>query len=318
MIGVNYDATAIRTQCVEDHTALLDQAVTSLTGKGCVVHMAKSVADVATVLAELITPEQKTMCTFASELCEVNLPALLPDVIQSDLEAYVASKLGLNWVNPHQAPLDGVTPEQITEILQAYVDGEETVETSALVRTLRKQIQMQADTCAWGITAADAVIANTGTLILAEDQGNGRIVSNIPYCHIAIVGLEKIYPTNDTAQEAIRASWKAGARKECPTYYSYITGPSRTGDIEGIMVAGMHGPQQVHVILLDNGREELLAKNANVMKCIECGRCSQALAVALAGTENLPQPLTCKSVALAGLKATAEFDCPVGITSADI
>lgn len=319
MFGVNYDATVIRTQCVNDHDALLQQAVASLTGKGCTVHTAATPEEARSIIRNLVAPEQKTMCTFAGELNEIDLTKVLPDVIQSDLEALIAGKMNLAYTNPHHAPLDDVTQEQIVAILQSALEGDEAVETSALIPALRKQIQQQADSCAWGISSADAIIANTGTLILAEDQGNGRIVSNIPYCHIAVVGLDKIYPTNDTAQEAIRASWIAGARKDCPTYYSYITGPSRTGDIEGIMVAGMHGPQQVHVILLDNGRSAKLAANANVMKCIECGRCSAALASALAGTDNLPQPLTCKSAALAGLKADGiAFDCPVGITAADL
>ena len=271
----------------------------------------------------------KTMCTFAPELTEIQLQQILPQTMQTDLEAVVAQQLQQAYLNPRRAPLDNATQEQITEILQQYLAADEPVAATQLMAVVSKKIKVAADQSDWGITGADGIAADTGTIILAEDQGNGRIVSNIPTCHIAVIGLEKIYPSNDTVLETIHAVWKNGGRQKAPVYYSYITGPSRTGDIEGMMVCGMHGPQQVHVILLDNGRNQLLSQgDGQLLKCIECGKCTIALQKLTQGQESIPAPLTCKSLALTHLQTPyhivekqwdeISFQCPVGICANDL
>lgn len=321
-----YDPTTIRQQCVEQHNALLEQAIATLTAKGCTVHPVKDAAEAAAVIRELCTAEQKTMCTFAPELEEIQLSQALPAVIPTDMEAVVAASLNRPFVNPRRAPLDGATQDDIVKALQQWLGEDAPVNT--LMASISHKLKSDADKCAWGITGADGIAADTGTLILAEDQGNGRIVSNIPTCHIAVVGLEKIYPSNESTLETVHETWKAGGRQDAPVYYSYITGPSRTGDIEGMMVNGMHGPQQVHVILLDNGRSTLLDQGkGNVLKCIECGRCTAGLQQLTDG-QAAPAPLTCKSLALANLQtpiaitedawSALTFDCPVGITADDL
>lgn len=323
-----YEPQTTRQQCLEEHQQLLQQAIASLTAKGCVVHQASDAAQAAAIVAQLCPSEQKAMCTFAPELEELSLAQAVPQIIQTDLEAIVAQALQRPYINPRRAPLDDVTPEQILPILQQYLGNAEPMEPSSLMAAISKQIKVNADQCDWGITGADAIAADTGTLVLAEDQGNGRIVSNIPTRHLAVVGLEKIYPSNESILDTIHAAWIAGGRQSAPVYYSYITGPSRTGDIEGSMVCGMHGPQQVHVILLDNGRSTLLTQNkGQVLRCIECGKCSAALEQLTDG-QQIPTPLTCKSLALANLQKPIQisddqwqqldFQCPVGITGSDL
>lgn len=324
-----YEPQTIRQQCIQQHQQLLEQAIATLTAKGCVVHQAKDITEAKAILTQLCTAEQKIMCTFAPELTEIQLQQILPQTIQTDLEAVVAQHLQQAYVNPRRAPLDNTTQDQIIEILQQYLAADEPVAANQLMAAISKKIKVTADAAAWGITGADGIAADTGTIILAEDQGNGRIVSNIPTCHIAVIGIEKIYPSNDTALETIHAVWKNGGRQEAPVYYSYITGPSRTGDIEGMMVCGMHGPQQVHVILLDNGRSQLLSQGkGQVLQCIECGKCTAALQKLMQGQEHIPAPLTCKSLALAHLQTPyqinaeqwheAAFQCPVGICIDDL
>lgn len=324
-----YEPQTIRQQCIQQHQQLLEQAIATLTAKGCIIHQAKDAAEAAAILTQLCTAEHKTMCTFAPELTEIQLQQILPQTMQTDLEAIVAQQLQQAYLNPRRAPLDNATQEQITEILQQYLAADEPVAATQLMAAVSKKIKVAADQSDWGITGADGIAADTGTIILAEDQGNGRIVSNIPTCHIAVIGLEKIYPSNDTVLETIHAVWKNGGRQKAPVYYSYITGPSRTGDIEGMMVCGMHGPQQVHVILLDNGRSQLLSQgDGQLLKCIECGKCTIALQKLTQGQESIPAPLTCKSLALTHLQTPyhiaekqwdeISFQCPVGICVNDL
>lgn len=323
-----YEPQTIRQQCIDKQQQLLEQAVTALRAKGCIVHMAKDNAEAAAIVAALCPAEQKALCTFAPELNEIHLQKIVPHAVQTDLEAIVAQGLERPYINPRRAPLDNVAPEQIIEILQQYFTEGTATDAKALSETIKKQIITSADKADWGITGLSGIAADTGTIILAEDQGNERLVSNIPTRHLAVAGLEKIYPSNDTALESIHAAWQAGGRQDTPVYYSYITGPSRTGDIEGIIVCGMHGPLEVHVILLDNGRSQLLAAGkGQVLKCIECGACSAALQDCTAG-QPIPTPLTCKSLALANLHTpihisdtqwdALSFHCPVEISKEDL
>ena len=186
-----YQPQTIRQQCIQQHQQLLEQAIATLTAKGCVVHQAKDVAEAQSILTQLCTTEQKAMCTLAPELTEIQLQQTLPQTIQTDLEAIVAQGLQQAYVNPRRAPLDHATQEQITKILQQYLAADEPVAANQLMAAINKKIKVTADKSDWGITGADGIAADTGTIILAEDQGNGRIVSNIPTCHIAVIGLEK-------------------------------------------------------------------------------------------------------------------------------
>ncbi len=324
-----YEPQTIRQECINKQQQLLEQAVAALRAKGCIVHMAKDSAEAVAIVAELCPAEQKALCTFAPELNEINLQQVVPHAIQTDLEAIVSQRLKQPYINPRRAPLDNVAPEQITEILQQYfTEGTTAADAKALSGIIKRQIITSADKADWGITGLSGIAADTGTIILAEDQGNERLVSNIPTRHLAIAGLEKIYPSSDTALESIHAAWQAGSRQNTPVYYSYITGPSRTGDIEGIIVCGMHGPLEVHVVLLDNGRSQLLAaEKGQVLKCIECGACSTALQDCTIG-QPIPTPLTCKSLALTNLHtpihisdtqwSALNFHCPVGISKEDL
>lgn len=324
-----YEPTSIRQQCIQHQQQLFAQATAALTAKGCIVHVAQDAAEAATIIAALCPAKQKVLCTFAPELAEIQLQQIVPQAMQTDLEAVVAQALQQPYFNPRRAPLEDATQTQITEILQQYLDSAEPTADGQLLSAISRKIKLSADQADWGITGADGIAADTGTIILAEDQGNDRLVSNIPARHVAVVGLEKIYPSNDTALQSIHAAWQNGGRQDTPVYYSYITGPSRTGDIEGIIVCGMHGPLQVHVILLDNGRSQLLAQdNGKVLQCIECGKCTAALQQLLQEQSQIPAPLTCKSLALAQLQTPYQiaaerwtqvaFSCPVGITTEDL
>ena len=96
-----------------------------------------------------------------------------------------------------------------------------------------------------GITGADYAIAESGTLILAHDKKQARLVSLAPITHIAVVPVERLRPVYESATDRI-----FGEGGEVPSQVSFITGPSMTGDIQGILFKGMHGPKKIFVILV--------------------------------------------------------------------
>ncbi|MEB3773359.1 MAG: lactate utilization protein [Desulfurococcales archaeon] len=139
----------------------------------------------------------------------------------------------------------------------------------AVRRFLRDKI-LKADA---GISGANALAADTGAIVLVENEGNIRLVTGAPPLHIAIVPVDKIVPTLlDAVKVAMVQAAYAGLYP--PTYINIIAGPSSTADIEQVRVWGAQGPREVHVVLLDNGR--LNARSTMLgdqLRCVRCGRC---------------------------------------------
>jgi len=96
-----------------------------------------------------------------------------------------------------------------------------------------------------GISGADYAIAEAGTLVLAHDKNQPRLVSLAPITHIAVVPVERLRPVCESATDKI-----FGKEREAPSQVSFVTGPSMTGDIQGVPFKGMHGPKKLYVILV--------------------------------------------------------------------
>ena len=123
-----------------------------------------------------------------------------------------------------------------------------------------------------GITGANALIAETGTCLIVTNEGNGDLVHTLPPVHIVLATIEKIVPTVADAMTLIRVLARSATGQEITCYTSFVTGPRRADDADG--------PAGFHVILLDNGRSDLLAGPfRDVLRCIRCGACQSVCPV---------------------------------------
>jgi len=125
-----------------------------------------------------------------------------------------------------------------------------------------------------GMSSANIVTADTGTMFLIENEGNIRLATSAPLIHIALVGMEKLISTLNDAYKVAEVTWRY-ANYTVPSYVTMISGPSKTGDIEKVTTYGAHGPKELHVIFMDAGRTEL-AKHPilrQVLYCLRCGGC---------------------------------------------
>ncbi len=114
----------------------------------------------------------------------------------------------------------------------------------------------------FGITGANAVVADTGSLALAEDLGFGRAASNVPPVHLALVTADSIVENLLDAAEVARGYAALQLGRPVPRYLSLITGPSKTADIGLQLVRGMHGPRIAHVLIWDRPKAEGLDETA--------------------------------------------------------
>ncbi|MEM0373633.1 MAG: lactate utilization protein B [Sulfolobaceae archaeon] len=159
----------------------------------------------------------------------------------------------------------------IREKLGGVREGADAKELVARVREFLREKFLKADV---GITGANAVAADTGSVVLVENEGNIRMSTIVPPIHIAITGVDKIVPTLEYAlMEVLIQSAYNGLFP--PTYISVTSGPSSTGDIEMTRVSPAHGPKEFHLILLDNGRVDASKDPilSEALLCIRCGRC---------------------------------------------
>jgi L-lactate dehydrogenase complex protein LldF len=162
------------------------------------------------------------------------------------------------------------TKDQVSDLFHAHHPAlgfaERQTEGEALVgeaRAILRQQYLQADV---GITGANFLIAETGSTVIVTNEGNGDMTQIFPRMHIVIASIEKIVPTLEDAATLLRVLARSATGQEMSVYTTFSTGPKRREDADG--------PEQFHVVLLDNGRSELLGGNQrDILRCIRCGAC---------------------------------------------
>jgi len=147
----------------------------------------------------------------------------------------------------------------------------EVEEEVAAVREFLRDKFTRADV---GITGANVIAADTGTILQIENEGNVRLSSSLPPVHITLVGMEKVVPTLSQAMKVAEVTWRY-ANYTMPAYVSLISSPSKTGDIEKVTTYGAHGPKELYCVFLDNGRSAMARdpRFREALYCLRCGGC---------------------------------------------
>jgi L-lactate dehydrogenase complex protein LldF len=136
----------------------------------------------------------------------------------------------------------------------------------SLVSEARAILRRHFESADAGITGANFLVAETGTAIIVTNEGNGDLTRLLPRTHIVVAGIEKIVPRLEDASILLRLLTRSATGQEISSYVSLMSGPKRAGDADG--------PENFHVVLLDNGRSKLLGSPAQeVLQCIRCGAC---------------------------------------------
>jgi L-lactate dehydrogenase complex protein LldF len=117
-----------------------------------------------------------------------------------------------------------------------------------------------------GITGANFLVAETGTSVIVTNEGNGDLTQTLPKIHIVIASIEKVVPTLDDVSQILRVLARSATGQEMSVYTTFSTGPRRAEDVDG--------PQEYHVVILDNGRSSMLGTAfQDMLRCIRCGAC---------------------------------------------
>ena len=191
------------------------------------------------------------------------------EVVETDLGEYI---LQIRGETPSHiiAPAIHLTQEQVEADFRrthaALPEGRRLVEPAELVSEARHVLREKFLTAEVGITGANFLVAETGSSVIVTNEGNGDLTQSLAKVHIVIASIDKVLATREDLASILRLLARSATGQECTTYATVSTGPRRPGDVDG--------PEAYHVVLLDNGRAELLGSRfREVLRCIRCGAC---------------------------------------------
>ncbi|MBD3155041.1 MAG: lactate utilization protein [Candidatus Aenigmarchaeota archaeon] len=171
------------------------------------------------------------------------------------------------------SPAIHIPLEKITETIKEKFKAKLPNDPAKITHWIRDYIKKKIFEADIGITGANVLSADGGIFIL-ENEGNISLVSRLPKKHIIITSIDKIVPRTEDAVKICKAAAIWGSGVPLPTYINVISSLSRTADVQKNLIWGMYGPEEVSVILIDNGRSEMIKEGfTELLECINCGAC---------------------------------------------
>jgi L-lactate dehydrogenase complex protein LldF len=264
-------AHAIRMEVIDDLEGHVARFTEALEARGGRVFRASTAEEASAYVAEVcsragakIAAKSKSMATEEIGLNEA-LSAVGVQPVETDLGEYILQLAGEHPVHI-VAPAIEKTAEQVAELLSAVEGTSIPPELEALTNAARRQLRetfLRADV---GITGANFGVSSTGSVCLCTNEGNGRMVSSIPRVHVAVMGMERLVPTTADLAVLLKLLARSGTGQKLTVYTTLLTGPRRPGEEDG--------PEELHVVILDNGRSNLLrGRYREMLACIRCGAC---------------------------------------------
>ncbi|MDP9265882.1 MAG: lactate utilization protein, partial [Chloroflexota bacterium] len=279
--GLRADLTERKKRAIDDMPALIDRFTREAEAVGAKVYRAVDAEEARRVVTAIcrskkakLVVKSKSMATEEIELNE-HLAANGITAVETDLGEWIIQLAG---ERPSHliAPAIHKTREEIAALFARVVGHPVSDDTASLVAIAREELRgsfLKADV---GITGGNILIADTGTLVLVTNEGNADLATSLPAVHIAVVGVEKVVPSLDDAAAVLKLLARSATGQKISTYTQFITGPSRSADIELKTQIGVHGPKELHFVLIDNGRTAMREDPAfrEALRCIKCGACS--------------------------------------------
>ncbi len=200
---------------------------------------------------------------------EISLNEALPEagvtVTETDLGEFIIQLAG-EKPSHIVAPAIHKDRAQVAALFHETLGSAPGLDVGDLVRVARKALRERFLAADIGITGANFAIAETGTIAIVTNEGNGRLTSALPAVQIAIVGIDKIIPKLSDLPGFLRLLTRSATGQAVSSYVTVITGPRRQGEEEG--------PSELHVVLLDNGRSPLASGPfREMLHCLHCGAC---------------------------------------------
>lgn len=264
---------AVRRNALAKLPQLLERLEERCRANGIQVHWAETTAQANEIVLGILRAHGATKLIKGKSMVseEMHLNEFLErhgvECLESDLGEYIIQL-------DHETPSHIIMPaihknkDQIAHLFQDKVDAsrytEDADELTAIARTALRRKFMQADV---GLSGVNFAVSETGTLCLVENEGNGRMCTTVPPVHIAVTGIEKVVEKLEDVPPLLSLLTRSATGQPVTTYFNMISSPRKAGEKDG--------PQEVHLVLLDNGRSRMYAdpQLRATLQCIRCGAC---------------------------------------------
>ena len=270
------DALRDRARAIKEATLArldhyLDQLIDQIEARGGHVHYAATAAEARSIVVDIArrtgtrtVVKSKSMATEEIDLNEALLHAGIAP-IETDLGEYIIQLAG---ERPSHiiAPAIHKTKGQVAELFSRELHRRVPADPEELTRVARVELREKFLQAEMGITGANFAVADTGTLVLVTNEGNGRMVTSLPRIHVALMGIEKVVPSMTDLAVFLSILARSATGQKLSSYTTLVRGPRQPGELEG--------PDEFHLILMDNGRARQIAGPLReALYCLRCGAC---------------------------------------------
>jgi L-lactate dehydrogenase complex protein LldF len=259
-----------------DHLDLyLEAYEKKVTDSGGTVHYARDSEEANSIVLDICQRHAAKLVTKGKSMIseEIGLNAVLEanglEVVETDLGEYIIQIR-------HETPSHIIAPA--IHLTQGQVESDfrrvhsnlpperDLSDPASLLAEARALLRTKFLTADIGITGANFLVAETGTSIIVTNEGNGDLTQTMAKVHIVLASIEKLVPTLEDASQILRVLARSATGQDMSVYTTLSTGPRRADDVDG--------PLEYHVVLLDNGRSNMLGTEfADMLRCIRCGAC---------------------------------------------
>ena len=279
----NWEAQRDLGKAIKDHTIAnldyyLDMLATNVEKNGGKVYFARDAADANSYVRDIAQRNGvETVIKSKSMVSEeMGLNHVLEvdglEVVETDLGEYIVQLAG---EAPYHiiAPAIHKTKEQVADLLAEESNTERRETAEQLTRQAREMLREVFQRADMSITGANFAIAETGSIVLVTNEGNGRMATSMPRIHVAVMGMEKLVPSAADLSVMLRILIRSATGQRISCYVTMVNGP-RAHDEED-------GPEEFHLVIMNNGRDRLLRDESlrEALNCIRCGACMNSCPV---------------------------------------
>jgi L-lactate dehydrogenase complex protein LldF len=264
-------ARAAKLSVLRDLPSALEAFEARLIGNGAHVHWADTGDEANRIVVAIAQRAKATRIAKAKSMIseEIHLNEALEranlEVVETDLGEYIVQLAG-DRPSHIVAPIVHMTRADVGRVMHERLQTPLTDDPETLGRHAREKLREVFLTAGIGITGANFGVVETGTICLVTNEGNGRMVTTLPRVHVVLMGIEKLVASLADLDQMLKLLPRSATGQKLTAYTSLVSGPRRPNDD--------CGPQELHVVLVDNGRSRLYASEcAEILGCIRCGAC---------------------------------------------
>jgi L-lactate dehydrogenase complex protein LldF len=269
---------SIRWEAIGRLDQLLVQLEERVRANGGQVFWASDAADACRYVCDLATRHGVTLAVKSKSMAteEIGLNAALQQAgvtaVETDLGEFIIQLAG-ETPSHFLAPAIHWTRGQVGDLFERALGETRDDDPAALTRQARRALRRRFLDATLGITGANFAVAETGTVVILENEGNARLTTSLPRVHVAVMGVEKVIPRLGDLETLLPLLVRSATGQRLSSYVSLLNGPRRNGEEDG--------PDEFHLVLLDNGRSRILAdpEARESLLCIRCAACLAACPV---------------------------------------